>query len=776
MGARRFFRLAGLFAVSALMFHFVTIVDETEVEAAAEASRGRHSRWAATPRAALERARTRTASADIGRGQEAVPGEVMMAFGLTTSGATVREALAEHGLTLLEWSPRLGAARVGLPEGWTNVEAVARLASVAGLPRPELNVVARATGSELEDAADGEASTELGAQLPGYVGDPVLIALLDTGVDFDNPGISCALEAGADYVEDDDAPDDDNQHGTHLASIIDQITHGRAGILAVKVLDRDAVGTEFDIAQGIAFAVDEGARVINLSLSFGPAYAPSETMRAALDAARDDDVMLVAAAGNDGEGRVGHPAALPGVLAVGSSTADDVRASYSNFGAALDLLAPGGGEDAATEGIVGSTFQLHDPTRPMKVRMSGTSMATAFASAVAAVVRAEAPDLSAREVRAVLMASARRGGVLTFDSNRGAGVVDAGVAREQARRLDDDPGAAGALTPTTVAATHVTIGQAATPNGCGPRVSARRAAECLALADRARGVVLVEVLDDRLAPVVGATVWADIDGSVVGQDECTTDAYGRCVLTSDYVDDAVSRPAVFAARAAKVVLADGRISVPAPAQRLDGPRAEAVTDAIDALAETPIVVAEMAARDAGPGSLLGEYRLLHAYEWRPVVFGDGGSDIAVAFNDAFMDQLDDALPVYVVEDGLSLVSAGEGDPLTWVNDVGADVLAEGEGLFGSGQSPLGSFPLWSFDLMYDPLAGGAGLFGSGFVLDFGSAPWLYDALNTGGGFDAGGLGLFGSGYVPWSYVDYTFQTGFGLSIPASGQSTARAAQ
>ncbi len=761
MGARRFYRLTALFGAAALMLHLMSFVEEAEEQAAAADAALRHARRALSPRTIRGRLGFAAPTQAFLAGGSEVPGEVLMHFGPGLTADEVDARLARHHLTLLEWSPRLGAARVALPEGHAE-----GLLGVGGLPRPQANAVARAARARRGRGRQ----RPLKRALPRYAGTPAIIALLDTGVDLDHPRLNLTLREGANFVDEGAAPQDDNQHGTHLASIIDQLTHGRATVIPVKVLDGRATGTEFDIAQGIVYAVEQGARVINLSLSFGPSYTPSDAMREALRVAQAADVVLVAAAGNEGEGRVAYPAALPGVMAVGAADANGVRTGYSNYGAALDLLAPGGGDDARSEGIRGDTFALGRPRRHRRLRLSGTSMATAYASAVAAVVLGEAPGLGAPALRGALMASAVREGDV-FEPRRGTGVLEPRAALRFVRRLRDPD----RLVPTTVAATHVAIGQALQAPECAhtervhPLLRRAMEADCAYDAERARAVVLVEILDGRLAPVAGARVWIDVDGSMVDQASCTTDTYGRCVVTSRYVADSVSQPAVFAARTAKVVLEDGRVAQPAPAQRLAADRAQVLDDALGQLPEPPIVLVEGIEADAATNSLFDGYRVLHSYEWRPVVFGDGGSDIAVALNDPFLAQLGAELPVHIVEGGIGLVSAGDADPLTWINDVKADVLAEGEGLWGSGMSPQLSFPLWSFDKLYDVPAGGAGLWGSGLVLDFSSAPWLFETMDVGGGFDAGGVGLWGSGWVPWSYIDFSFQTASGLSTPADGQ-------
>src|SRR5207244_12653997 len=113
----------------------------------------------------------------------------------------------------------------------------------------------------------------------------------------------------------------------------------------VKVVAAANQGTEFWLAEGIRYAVQAGADVINLSLDFARNYVPGATLRAALADARAAGVVVVAASGNTGDGRVLYPAAFPDVLSVGAVRLDALRgyavASYSTTGEALDLCAPG---------------------------------------------------------------------------------------------------------------------------------------------------------------------------------------------------------------------------------------------------------------------------------------------------------------------------------------------------------------------------------------------------------------------------------------------------
>jgi subtilisin family serine protease len=181
----------------------------------------------------------------------------------------------------------------------------------------------------------------------------VIIAILDSGVDLNHPDIMNKLVSdGYDFVNNDDNADDDLWHGTHVAGIAAAETHNAEGIagvawnckiLPVKVLDDEGSGSQLWVAEGIRWAADNGADVINLSLGAPNTGNPSdfEPLRAALNYAYNKDVIIVASAGNEGDA-VNYPAAFDAyVLAVAASDFNDVRTDWSNFGPEVDVAAPG---------------------------------------------------------------------------------------------------------------------------------------------------------------------------------------------------------------------------------------------------------------------------------------------------------------------------------------------------------------------------------------------------------------------------------------------------
>ena len=191
-----------------------------------------------------------------------------------------------------------------------------------------------------------------------------IVAVLDTGVAYENDPLGLYAQApvfaatafapGWDFVNDDSHPDDDDGHGTAMASVV--AGQGSAAgipyvgpavgatILPVKVLDANAQGTEFWLEEGIRFAVRSGASVINLSLDFARNYVPGAALRDAIAVARAASVVVVGAAGNTGDPRVLYPAAFPDVTAVGAFRLDAASGyamtSYSNSGDALDSRPP----------------------------------------------------------------------------------------------------------------------------------------------------------------------------------------------------------------------------------------------------------------------------------------------------------------------------------------------------------------------------------------------------------------------------------------------------
>ena len=198
-------------------------------------------------------------------------------------------------------------------------------------------------------------------------GKGVVVAVLDTGVAYRDWGrfrISpdfrgTRFVAPYDFVKHNPYPLDRSGHGTFVAGVIGERTNNSLGltglaygssIMPVRVLDESGEGAESTIASGIRYAVRHGAKVINLSLEFPLPRVRSASQIPlivhAVNFAVRHRVMVIAAAGNDSAPRIAYPARIPGVISVGATTKDGCQASYTNFGPGLDVVAPGGGDDA----------------------------------------------------------------------------------------------------------------------------------------------------------------------------------------------------------------------------------------------------------------------------------------------------------------------------------------------------------------------------------------------------------------------------------------------
>ena len=197
-------------------------------------------------------------------------------------------------------------------------------------------------------------------------GNGVIVAVLDTGVAYENYDVykkapdleNTYFAPGYDFVNNDDHPNDDNAHGTHVAGTLAQSTNNKLGvagiaygctIMPVKVLNKEGSGTLQQLVDGIYFATDHGAKVISMSLGFNPGENPGKPLAHALDYAYGKGVTIVAAAGNDATGTVCYPAADKKCIAVGA-TGFNSLAWYSNYGSEIDVVAPGGDDRADING------------------------------------------------------------------------------------------------------------------------------------------------------------------------------------------------------------------------------------------------------------------------------------------------------------------------------------------------------------------------------------------------------------------------------------------
>jgi subtilisin family serine protease len=248
-------------------------------------------------------------------------------------------------------------------------------------------------------------------------GEKVLVAVIDSGIDRTHPDLAGAVAATFDVL----GPHETHFHGTAMAGAIaarGRLTGvaPRARLLAVRSLDSQGHGTSLSIADGIGWAVARGARVINMSFA-GP---DDPLLRQHLAAVHARGIVMVAAAGNEGPNSAPlYPAADARVIAVTATDADDKLYALANRGRYIAVAAPG--------------VDVLEPAPNDAVQLvSGTSVAAAHVSGIAALILERAPTLRPDEVRSVIIRSAAALTAPDAKDDSGAGLTDALRAVESA--------------------------------------------------------------------------------------------------------------------------------------------------------------------------------------------------------------------------------------------------------------------------------------------------------------------------------------------------------
>ena len=253
----------------------------------------------------------------------------------------------------------------------------------------------------------------------------VTVAVVDSGVEADHQDLAGSVRAGIDFVKPGgDGRIDPNGHGTHVAGIIAAHVDNALGIagaapdvniLPVRVLDANGGGAASNVAKGVIWAADHGARVINLSLGGG--LAPG--IQQAMQYANSKGAVVLAAGGNNGQAGNSpmYPAAYPEAIAVAAIDTDRSHPTFGNTGSYIDVAAPG-------VGIV-STWGS-SPTAYASA--TGTSMATPFASAEAALIISTNPSLSSARVTQILESTATDLGPRGVDPIFGHGLINPNAA------------------------------------------------------------------------------------------------------------------------------------------------------------------------------------------------------------------------------------------------------------------------------------------------------------------------------------------------------------
>lgn len=383
-----------------------------------------------------------------------VPDQVLVKF---RPGIQAQQAESLHqaaGGRVLRTIPRIDVQVVRLNTG---VSAAAALAAYRASPlvqyaEQDVYVYSMATPNDTFYGLQWHYPTiGLPAAWGVTTGSPVIVAVVDSGIRFDHPDLAGVTVAGWDFFANDPDPTDPGctaepnraSHGAHVAGTVAAQTNNSIGvagvawggasgvkIMPIRVLGQIGstcgTGDMADVASGIIYAADNGAKVINLSLR---SLAGTQTLENAVNYAHSRGATLVAAAGND-NGPVGYPAAYPNVIAVAATACNNARASYSNFGPEVDIAAPGGDlvdcdGDGRPEQVLSTWWSPN--ARHAYWYLQGTSMAAPHVSGVAALLISRGV-VGPAAIQTRLQTTATDLGSPGWDPHFGWGLVNAAAA------------------------------------------------------------------------------------------------------------------------------------------------------------------------------------------------------------------------------------------------------------------------------------------------------------------------------------------------------------
>ena len=371
---------------------------------------------------------------------ESTEGRYVVGFEHDVDELDARSLMGSFALETGKWLPGVRALTVW-PVTAQNAQAIATALESDGRARyfePDWPVVASFVPNDSRYSSQW-APDKIGAEeaWDTTTGDgDVVVAIIDTGIQKTHSEMSGKLVTYEyDHHNDDNDASDDHGHGTHVAGITGAAFDNSSGIasiggdtklMALKVLGSSGSGSSSNVAAGIEDAADEGAHIANLSLG---SSSFSSVMRDAVNYANNRGVLVISASGNNGSSALHYPAAYTASMAIGASTSTDRRASFSNYGTWLDIVAPGV-----------SIHSLGCCTGNRYTDKSGTSMAAPVVSGVAALLLAIDDTLTNDQLRDILNESATDIGTPGPDIYTGDGRVDAADAVATAD--------AGVATPT----------------------------------------------------------------------------------------------------------------------------------------------------------------------------------------------------------------------------------------------------------------------------------------------------------------------------------------
>ena len=404
--------------------------------------------------------------------EEYAPGEIIVKFKPAVSYAKASTALADLGSTVISTNEAIGIHQVAIPPDKTVEEMVKAFSARPDVEYAEPNYIAHAFMTPNDPyyvyqwhmpLINMPAAWDQSTGIPG-----VVVAVIDCGVAYETYGAytqapdlaGTAFVPGYDYVNNDSHPNDDCAHGTHVTGTIAQTTNNNLGvtgiafncsIMPIKVLDASGNGTYTAIVNGITYAADHGAEVINMSLG---GASGSTALQNAVIYAYNAGVTIVCAAGNAGSSAAQYPASYTQCISVSAIRYDRTYPSYSSYGSTIDICAPGGDVTVDQNGdgyVDGVLQQTHDGVNYGTFGYyfyEGTSMACPHVAGVAALLISKAGgSMTPDAVRAALQNTATDLGPAGWDQHYGYGMVNASAAL--ATIGNNPPVAAFSGTPTS---------------------------------------------------------------------------------------------------------------------------------------------------------------------------------------------------------------------------------------------------------------------------------------------------------------------------------------
>ena len=248
----------------------------------------------------------------------------------------------------------------------------------------------------------------------GQGSERVTVAVIDTGVDTTHPDLQGQVLAGKDFRDSDEDPSDSLGHGSHVAGIIAAAMNSigivglapKVKILSLRIFgpgicpqNSPMCGSSSALLNAVDFAIQKGAKVFNLSLS---TPTLNDSISAAINKALAQGIVVVAAAGNDNTTRPYYPASLSGVIGVGAIDVNKQKASFSNYGNSISVVAPG--VDILSTALPSFCSQFSDCVQVNEryAQISGTSQATPYVSALAALLLSKKQELTPPQVNEII--------------------------------------------------------------------------------------------------------------------------------------------------------------------------------------------------------------------------------------------------------------------------------------------------------------------------------------------------------------------------------------